>query len=203
MTRPTMITHPPSMHVIPTNNVQDGAVYDDMKFPFFGRKLDTAAGHLAYNDAELGIDFDDTSRYNDADMVAIIAQMLHEKKFGTDLRPHIHWMQSHANVPNIMMRWRWYNNGATPGAWANAAYNANVFTYTAGTILQIMTFPHISPPANESVSSICDIKIYRDAINASGLFAGADPLVGDMLTKEFDFHYEIDALGSQSEYVKF
>ena len=26
--------------------------------------------------------------------------------------------------------------------------------------------------------------------------------VGDVLTKEFDIHYEIDALGSKEEYVK-
>ena len=203
MSVPTRIIHPPNQAILSTNNIQGGGVYIDEKYPFFGRRLNTAAGHLAYNSTELSVDFDDTSRYNDADMIAIIAQFNHNKLLGSNAIPHIHWLQSSANVPNMMIRYRWYNNGATPGAWANAAYTGNMVTYSAGTIMNIMTFAALTPPSGETLSSFCDIKIYRDTANTSTLFAGADPLGGDTLMKEFDFHVQVDASGSQSEYGKF
>lgn len=200
---PTRRIHPPNQGITSTNNIQGGGVYDDMRFPFFGRRLDTSAGRIDYNPTELGVDFADNARYNDNDMIAIIAQCSHDKLFGSDMEPHIHWIQSSADIPNMMIRYRWYNNGEAPPAWTNIKYSGNVFTYTAGTILQLMEFPMVSPPSGESVSSFVDIKIYRDAGNTSGLFAGADPLVGNTLMKEFDFHYQRDALGSQTEYGKF
>lgn len=177
-------------------------VWDDAKYPFFGRRIDTAGGHLAYDETELGINFNDTSRYNDADQVAIIAQMEHKYKIGSSLNPHIHWMQSNAAIPNMLLKYRVYDNGETPPAWTLAAIDSHAFTYTSGTILQISAWPAIDMSSVTGVSAFVDVKIYRDTSNTSGEFAGADPLTGDWLTKEFDFHFEIDALGSRDEYTK-
>ena len=53
-------------------------------------------------------------------------------------------------------------------------------------------FPEIDGSLIGDVSSMMDIKLYRDDNVA----------IGDVLTKEFDIHYEIDSLGSKEEYVK-
>ena len=180
----------------------DSTVFDDIKFPFFGRRIDTAAGHLDYDVTELGINFDDSSRYNDEDQVAIIAQIQHNWKQGSDLRPHIHWVQNQNAVPNILMKYRITENGGSVGSWNLVPINGSVFTYTSGTLMQISEFAHIDMSAIDSVSCIIDIKIYRDTANTSGEFAGADSYTGDALLKEFDFHYEKDMNGSRHEYIK-
>lgn len=177
-------------------------VWDDAKYPFFGHRLDTAAGHLTYNKAELGVDFDDTSRYHDDDQIGIVAQQEHKNQASTVLRPHVHWMQSHANIPNMLLKYRFYDNGETPPAWTLAAAITHVFTYTAGSMLQISEWPEIDISSLTGVSGFVDVKVFRDTANASAAFAGADPLVGDWLAKEFDFHRPIDSIGSPDEYSK-
>jgi len=44
----------------------------------------------------------------------------------------------------------------------------------------------------EPKSTIIDFKIYRDD----------NVVTGDVLLKEFDIHYQIDAHGSRQEYIK-
>ena len=62
-----------------------------------------------------------------------------------------------------------------------------------GSILQIVSFPDISASGIDTVSSVLDIKLYRD-----------DNIVtGDILVKEFDIHFQIDSLGSDLEYTKY
>jgi hypothetical protein len=91
------------------------------------------------------------------------------------------------------MDYRWYNNGdLMPGAFTTITAATFAFTYTAGNMLQIAAFPEIDGSAMGGVSSMMDIKLYRDDNVA----------IGDVLTKEFDIHYEIDSLGSKEEYVK-
>jgi hypothetical protein len=191
--------------VVPVRNVgfdpATGVVWDDAKYPFFGRQLDTSAGHLDYDIAELGVNFNDTSRYNDLDQIGIIAQKTHKWKAGTVLKPHIHWMQSNAAIPNMLLKWRVTNNGEAVGSWNLAATASQAFIYTAGTILQISTWPEINTTGVD-LSSIFDFKIYRDSSDTSGEFGGADPLTGNWLAKEFDFHFQINSLGSREEYAK-
>jgi hypothetical protein len=176
--------------------------WDDARFPFFGRQLDISAGHLTYDITNLGVNFDDTSRNNDLDQIGIIAQMHHDYAIGTEVRPHVHWMQSAAAIPNMLLKYRIYDQGEAPGAWVLAATTGQAFTYTSGTILQISSWPAINMSTITGVSGFLDIKVYRDTANGSTLFAGADPLTGDWLAKEFDLHYQIDSIGSGEEYTK-
>jgi len=178
--------------------LQVDTTWDDLRFPVFGRYIDIIAGHLDYDAVELGVAFDDSSRYNDADQVAIIAQMTHRWKSGTALQPHVHWMQSAAAVPNMLLKYRTYSNGDTPSAWTLAATTGQAFTYTAGSILQVSSWPEIDT-TGLGISAFIDIKIYRDTANTSTEFAGADPLTGDWLMKDFDLHFEIDQPSGSSE----
>lgn len=177
--------------------------WKDVKFPFYGRRLDSTAGHLDFDADELGVNFDDSSRYNVADQIGIICQLNHNWVFESNLRPHIHWFQSSSDIPNMMMKYRVYKNGdAIPTTWTKVAWNAHHMTYTSGTILQISSFPEIDMTGIDTVSPFVDIKIYRDTANASSLFSGSDPLTGNALMKEFDFHKLIDGHGSDTELTK-
>lgn len=49
-----------------------------------------------------------------------------------------------------------------------------------------------------TVSSMLACRLFRDATGAGG----TDDLDNDAGVLEFDFHYEIDTMGSRSEYLK-
>ena len=129
------------------------------------------------------------------------AQLPHAKCLQSPLVPHLHWIQSGATVPNWLFAYRWYNNGsAVPSAWTLLPAEAPSFTYVSGDILQISSFGSILPPANESISSVLDMKMYSDTANTSTLFAGAAAVLG--VAKELDLHIMKDSVGSGAEYVK-
>ena len=131
---------------------------------------------------------------NDADEIAyIIAQMPHSMKLGTNLYPHVHWVQDEAELPVWKLAYRWYENSGDPtGEFTVLTATAHKFTYSSGSILQITDFPEIDGSGINSVSSFVDIKLYRDDNVVSG----------DVLLKEFDFHYQVDSFGSYTEYAK-
>lgn len=91
------------------------------------------------------------------------------------------------------MDYRWYNNNdEVPSVWTTLSADDFKFEYTSGSILQIVDFPMIDSSHITGVSSIMDIKLYRDD----------DVVTGDVLLKEFDIHYQIDSNGSDQEYIK-
>ena len=124
----------------------------------------------------------------------IIKQFPHARKNGSNIRPHVHWIQESADEAVWKMDYRWYKNGdSVPATWTTLTCDSPVFTYTSGTMLQICAFPEIDGSAIDEVSSIIDIRLYRDD----------DVVSGDVLLKEFDIHYQIDqTLGSRQEFIK-
>jgi hypothetical protein len=67
-----------------------------------------------YDFVNLGLLFpqDDTS-----EVVYIIDQMDHRKALGTNIRLHIHYVQSEATQPTFKIDYKYYNNGgAIPGS---------------------------------------------------------------------------------------
>jgi hypothetical protein len=175
----------------------------DSKFPFIGRNLDTSTGRLDFNYAECAIGMQDNCTVNDNQCIAMIDQINHEWKIGSIIKPHLHWLQSSSDIPNMLLKYRMYDNGEqVPSTWTSVAISSNAFTYTSGTILQLSRFPDIDTSTLTGVSCFIDFKIYRDTDNSSGLFAGNDPLVGKTLLKEFDVHYEVDGFGSEDEINK-
>ena len=140
---------------------------------------------------ELGLLFpqNDTS-----EKVYILDQMLHEKKFGTPLCLHFHFIQTSALLPVFKAEYRFYNNGDIVPSWATiTSLGVGKLTYPgSGNMLQIIEFPEIPPPDNENVSANIDLIFYRDD----------NVITGDVLVKYIDFHYQKDSDGSRQEYIK-
>jgi hypothetical protein len=177
-----------------------GDRWDDLKAPFIGRKIDVTNGHLDYDFTELGIKFQTNAEYS-TDPVGLIYQMPHHWKLESELRPHIHWIQSEDHTPNWLIAYRAYINGEAPPAWTLAAWTSNAFDYVKDG-LQITQFPAIDMSGINEVSGFLDVQLYRDTGNASSLFSGADPYTVAALAKEFDLHYIIDSRGSREELSK-
>ncbi len=175
--------------------------WDDASVQLVGRKIDVASGRIDYDYDELTVDFATNARYPQ-EPVGVPLQAPHSWAEHTVMRPHIHWLQSSADVPNWLIAYRQYNNGAAvPGSWTLKAANSPIFTYTSGTIMQISSFPEIEMP-DMGLSCALDMKIFRDSGNASTLFAGADPLSAVAKLKFFDTHIPFDSMGSDVEFIK-
>lgn len=124
----------------------------------------------------------------------IIAQLNHDWKIGTDIWPHIHFIQDADVAYTFKIDYRWYDQGeAVPGSFTTLTIDQLEFTYVSGSILQT-AYPAtaIDGSGISGISSFLDIKIYRaDNVGSA-----------DLLTKEFDIHYEIDAFGSATQDAK-
>jgi hypothetical protein len=163
--------------------------WDDLKFPFTLTKQGNT-GKPDYDYTNNGLLF---PQNDSGEITYAVGQMPHAWKEGTNISPHIHYIQDEAEVPTFKLDYKWYNNGdAVPGSYTTIATTGTpVFTYTSGSILQILSFPDIDG-TGKTLSSILDIKVYRDD----------NDVTGDVLGKEFDIHYEIDSFGSNDEFVK-
>lgn len=173
--------------------------WDDLRFPTTGDRLDSASTRYSFDSTELGVTFDNDSRYPN-EQLSNIVQIPHAWREQSGIRPHIHWIQNQSAIPNWLMAYRVYNNNETPGTFTEVALSSTVFTYTTGSIVQISSFPEIDM-TGMSLSCFVDIKIWRDTTNASGVFAGADPVATGVLLKEYDIHYLVDSFGSPIEFV--
>lgn len=184
-----------------TVNTGTALTWVDSLHPLIGQRLFSAAGRIDYNYDEVAVKFQSNCRYPD-DFMCILAQINHDWAVETDITGHMHWIQDSAAVPNWLIRYRWHENGETTPAWINVALTNSIYTYVAGTILQIHDGMVADATGIITVSNLIDIKIYRDVTNASGLFVGAEGAPADQLAKEFDLHYLVDMSGSRAEYDK-
>lgn len=182
----------------------DATVWDDLSTALIGRNLYTVVGRLDYNYDELTVDFSPTARYPE-EPIGVVTQLLHARKTDSDIYPHLHWIQNSDNTPNILVSYRWQNNGEIATGWTLKALlgSDNIFAYIGVGMMQITPF---NLPAGlgvgKNLSSTFEAKIYRDSANASGLFAGADTYAGDWQLKYYDIHLERDMFGSRQEFIK-
>lgn len=175
--------------------------YLDEFAPLIGQPITSAAADITEDGAEGALTFSDGCTL--ADYVVMNAQINHDWQLGTALHPHLHWWQASASVPNWLLQYRWQKNGqAKTTTWTSVKYASHVFTYASGTLNQVTLWPEIAAPSGYSVSDIVQLRLLRDTANASTLFAGADPLTGDVSAVSYDYHKRCDTLGSRSAAAK-
>lgn len=162
--------------------------WDDLKFPATTIRQG-ATTKPDFDSTDLGLLF---PQNDDTEIAYAIGQFPHARANGTDISPHVHFIQTSALEPVFKLAYRWYENGATPPSFTIITVNSMAFSYTSGDMLQIAEFPDIDGSAIDTVSSIIDMKLYRDD----------NVITGDVLVKELDIHYQIDQPGSREEYAK-
>ena len=129
------------------------------------------------------------------EQVFFTAQVPHSYKQGTDLHPHIHWMPETTNTDRCRwgLEYEWINIDGT--------YSSSTIIYVdenaSGTALnqQMTHFTDISG-IDMTISSMLICRLFRDAAHANDTFSG------DAYFLEFDFHFEMDTMGSPLEYEK-
>ena len=188
--------------------VGDATCWDDLSNAIIAARLDTSSGRLDYDYFNGGVNFNSNARYPD-EPVVIPIQFPHKQLYGTGavLRPHFHWLQQQSARPNMLLGYKKTNYGSTTTFetdftnYTLLAPDSDVFTYTGGTLAQITRFPEIDV-SDVTISGSVDFALFRDSANASGLFAGSDPVASDVTIKYNDSHAKFDMLGSREEFTK-
>ncbi len=177
----------------------NATVYDDIWGELISEKLESPSSRITQDVAEGTVVF--ATNADLTDYIVMNIQISHSWKMGSELHPHLHWIQSQNNNPNWLIQYRWQRNGQSKTtAWASTPLATNAFTYVSGDLNQISGFPVITPPTDYRMSDILQFRILRDTANTSGLFAGADPYTTSVHAYSFDNHYIKDRVGSRVEY---
>ncbi len=159
--------------------------------------LKTQGTGVSTNLAENQVEFTTAANLND---YLLDSQQISHAWNGGAVFPHLHAWQTTADAPNWLVQYRWQRMGELKTtAWTNLKCNAPVFTYPgAGTFHQLFnTADGITPPDGAGISDILQFRVIRDNANASGVFAGADPVAATAAISSFDTHIAKDALGSR------
>lgn len=129
---------------------------------------------------------------NNTEILYLIVQLPHSWKEGTTLYPHVHYQQSANTAVTFKADYKWFNvNAAVPAAWTTITMGTNVFSYVSGNLHQMAEGDTIAG-TGKTISSILLVKLYRQD----------NTTTGDVLTFQFDIHYEADTLGSAEKYEK-
>jgi hypothetical protein len=183
-------------------NTGEGTTWDEVSQPFIGNGIFVPGGRVNYDHTELTLVFAANARYPEEPVGAVI-QAMHSRKIDSDIYPHIHWMQTSDAIPNILIAHRMYDSGEIPPTWTLKALTRTVFPFTGSGMQQITPFDLAEGNGvGLGLSFTIDVKIYRDSLNTSGLFAGADAYPGTWSAKYYDIHFEKDMNGSREEFVK-
>lgn len=129
-----------------------------------------------------------------------IVQLPHQWKEGTDIEPHIHWT-AQSDVGASKVRWgleyTWTDIGEVFGN-TQILYGETTIppVGTVSAYEHAITSLGTISGTGKKVSSMLICRIFRDADASSDTFGS------DAFLLEIDFHLEVDAMGSRTEYQK-
>jgi hypothetical protein len=131
--------------------------------------------------------------------------MPHNWKEGSVIYPHIHWSpQTTGQNGSVIwgLEYSWVNyNSTTPIAFPNTTIitaTTAAITGTSDVDKHLITaFSSITPSTSQDkISSIMMCRLFRNSSAVADTYQGSAALLS------FDFHYEIDGVGSNSQFVK-
>jgi hypothetical protein len=135
-----------------------------------------------------------------------IVQLPHDYKEGSTIYPHVHWSSKvAAGTQRIkwVLTYQWVNH--TENFAATSSGSASGYTLAgANPSRSVNAYEHVITPlgsgidgTGKKISSILMCRLYRDGSDTTN-----DDFTGSGFLLSFDFHYEIDSFGSDSEYTK-
>lgn len=129
-------------------------------------------------------------------------QMPHGWKTGTDIGAHLHWTPAADGAEGAVVSWGLEYTWVDIGAIVSPTTIITSITTTAGDASlaadkhYLTELGDIDGSGHSNLSSMLVCRVYREA------GAVADDYDNDAGILEVDFHYEIDQIGSESEYIK-
>ena len=170
------------------------SVWNDVQNALISSKLFSIAGSVDYNFTENTITMQPSGSIADpADTISLNIQMPHGAKLNSLLKLHLHYEQIAATEIEFTIEYRIQSSGGIKQETCTTVIvsnlSNNIFTYTSGTLNQIIQLADIQTTGG--LSEQIQIKLCRTDVNA-----------GNIEAVFLDGHYEIDTVGSKEEYVK-
>ena len=180
--------------------------WDDLMIPGTSVKTtgnsppDLAGGFAGDNTLDLYV-FDGG---NTLEQVFFTIQMPHNWKQGSTIYPHVHISPTSTNggdtnerVVRFVLEYTWANIWGTFGATATLNLDSDPFVPNTSQWKHLLAKNATGiDGTGKTLSSMLICRLYRDPA------ADADTYPQDVAFLQFDVHYEIDSLGSETEYGK-
>lgn len=134
--------------------------------------------------------------------VYFVCQLPHNWKKETSLHPHVHWFPTANGSAGQKVCWGLEYSIQEIGnvfGISTIIYGDDVYSNADPLVAKthyLNSLGTISMTGITSLSSIILCRLFRDATGAGG----TDSYTSDVALLEFDFHYEIDGLGSKNEH---
>ena len=179
----------------------DDTVWVDLFGYTVARNLDNTRGHVDFNFNEATTDFDANADItNNRDSVTINYQLNHfvdRETANVKARPHFHWFQENSGVVRWVSQYRILENGKEAGAWSTQAVtDTTLYAYVSGKLVQITSLPDV-PIKDVSISSIIQVRLWRDGTNVGDTYGSTKAKILSM-----DAHVPQKYLGSKDEFVQ-
>lgn len=190
-------------------------VWDDLKVPLERGRLGsgnqpTFAQFMDDGASSVGVfayAFADQAVAGNEEQLFFSVQLPHSYKQGTDIGAHIHWSPAVSGGANEFVKWgleyTWVNVDGTFGNTTiitSDASSASTATTSGDTTLtadkHYITVIGTITGTGKNISSMLMCRVFRNSSHAD------DDLAQDAFGLDFDFHYEIDTMGSRQNYVK-
>lgn len=176
-------------------------VWDDMRMGSFTAKLPTSNYPSWDKIADDGAGSTGIYGYNfsDGDYLFMQTQFSHKYKYGTDIHPHIHFLCDTDVDPSdnfgIGIEYIWHNitDSITTSTIVETTIPTGVNSSYQHQLVELGSTD--IDGTGKTLSSLFMCRIYRFA-------ALTDNYAGGVIITDFDIHFEMDAIGSDQEYVK-
>lgn len=158
-----------------------------------GETIESPSAHLTRSNGGTSVLYDTS-----ATLLDYIA-LAHYLSYGWDgggVIPRVHWRQASANVPNLLIQYRWQKPGsAQVTSWTNIGAPTQLHTYSSGTLNQCARFNGITPPSGALPGDLIEFRVVRDTNNDSGTFSGTDPLAASAELVSLEIIIVLDGIG--------
>ncbi len=168
-------------------------VWEDLRFPATAVNPTGAPNPMSFDSDNVGF----LASQNGTQCIAVVAQMPHSWKAGSDIEAHIHWGPTTTGAGNVvwLLEYRWVNIEANDASGWTEMSHLVVAVDGAAYKHQMDSFGTISG-AGKNISSIITFRLSRLGGDA------ADTYGSPAILKEFDLHYEQDTIGSRTMTTK-
>lgn len=164
----------------------NSTVYDDFEIDLASLKSLGALAKPDFDVNNLTFDFpiNDTT-----EMMGKAIETQHDWQEQDTIWFHLHYDQTQNLIPGFRIQYKIYNRGeAEPTTWTRITSTGNLYSYTSGTIHNMLLFPAVLM-TGKTISCIIKVKLYRYD----------NTYTGDCKVTRFAYHYKINTLGSKSQ----
>jgi len=173
-------------------------VWDDMRAPASALKIPAGLNPPTWDDTFIGWLFEGTGVATPDEAIFAIFHLPHTYREGTSVVPHVHWQATSNLLGNVywQLEYVWLNTGDVQGP-AGGLTTIFITPAVSGAVLT-MQYSEFAPlvKVNATVSSTIACILTRMSTDIGDSYAD------NALLKEFDMHFQKDALGSVGQVRK-